>query len=169
MLLETLQLPFPGQIILLIFWTGLVSIFRHSSKIDYVTAFRGFHAATIQIAHGTAFDTLSEGLKSAYLAWVQAPHLGSIRLIANIPAFSIVVFITYLVYIGIYQTKMAGNIMVLLKIAILLVVIGAGSFYINPKNWTPFAPNGIGGVLKGVAGVFFAYIGFDAISTTAEE
>lgn len=138
-------------------------------SIDYVTAFRGFHAATIQIAHGTAFDTLSEGLKSAYLAWVQAPHLGSIRLIANIPAFSIVVFITYLVYIGIYETKMAGNIMVLLKIAILLVVIGVGSFYINPKNWTPFAPNGIGGVLKGVAGVFFAYIGFDAISTTAEE
>lgn len=136
---------------------------------DYVTAFRGFHAATLQIAHGTALDSLSEGLKSAYLAWVQAPHLGSIRLIANIPAFGIVVFITYLVYIGIYETKMAGNIMVLLKIAILLVVIGVGSFYINPKNWTPFAPNGIGGVLKGVAGVFFAYIGFDAISTTAEE
>jgi amino acid transporter len=64
---------------------------------------------------------------------------------------------------------MASNIMVLLKVAILLVVIGVGSFYIDPKNWTPFAPNGIGGVLKGVAGVFFAYIGFDAISTTAEE
>jgi len=136
---------------------------------DYVTAFRGFHGATLQIAHGTAFDSLSEGLKSAYLAWVQAPHLGNIRLIANIPAFGIVVFITGLVYIGIYETKMASNIMVLLKIVILLVVIGVGSFYINTKNWTPFAPNGIGGVLKGVAGVFFAYIGFDAISTTAEE
>jgi amino acid transporter len=64
---------------------------------------------------------------------------------------------------------MASNTMVLLKIAILLVVIGVGSFYINPRNWNPFAPNGVGGVLKGVAGVFFAYIGFDAISTTAEE
>jgi amino acid transporter len=138
-------------------------------SIDYVTAFRGFHTATIQIAHGTKFDTLSEGLKSAYFAWANAPHLGSFKLIANIPAFGIVVFITYLVYIGIYETKMAGNIMVLLKIAILLLVIGVGSFYINPKNWIPFAPNGIGGVLKGVAGVFFAYIGFDAISTTAEE
>jgi amino acid transporter len=98
-----------------------------------------------------------------------APHLGNFRLIADIPAFSIVVFITYLVFIGIYETKMASNIMVLLKVAILMLVIGVGSFYVDPKNWSPFAPNGIGGVLKGVAGVFFAYIGFDAISTTAEE
>jgi amino acid transporter len=59
--------------------------------------------------------------------------------------------------------------MVLLKIGILLLVIGCGAFYINPDNWHPFAPNGITGVLKGVSGVFFAYIGFDAISTTAEE
>jgi APA family basic amino acid/polyamine antiporter len=81
----------------------------------------------------------------------------------------IVVFITWLVYKGIYETKMAGNIMVLVKIGILMLVIAVGSFYIDPKNWSPFAPNGIGGVLKGVSGVFFAYIGFDAISTTAEE
>ena len=59
--------------------------------------------------------------------------------------------------------------MVLLKIGILLLVIGVGAFYVNPENWHPFAPNGITGVLKGVSGVFFAYIGFDAISTTAEE
>ena len=56
-----------------------------------------------------------------------------------------------------------------LKIAILLLVIGIGAFYVNPENWSPFAPNGITGVLKGISGVFFAYIGFDAISTTAEE
>jgi amino acid transporter len=59
--------------------------------------------------------------------------------------------------------------MVLLKVVILLVVIAVGSFYIDPANWSPFAPNGLTGVLKGVAGVFFAYIGFDAISTTSEE
>jgi len=100
---------------------------------------------------------------------MNAPHLGSIRIIADIPAFGITVFITYLVYVGIYETKLAGNTMVLLKLVVLMVVIGVGSFYVDPKNWSPFAPNGIGGVLKGVAGVFFAYIGFDAISTTAEE
>jgi APA family basic amino acid/polyamine antiporter len=59
--------------------------------------------------------------------------------------------------------------MVLLKLSILLMIIGVGSFWVNPGNWDPFAPNGISGVLKGVSGVFFAYIGFDAISTTAEE
>jgi len=59
--------------------------------------------------------------------------------------------------------------MVLIKISILLLIIIVGSFYIDPGNWSPFAPNGISGVLKGVSGVFFAYIGFDAISTTAEE
>jgi amino acid transporter len=57
----------------------------------------------------------------------------------------------------------------LLKITLLLLVVGVGAFYVKPENWSPFAPNGIGGVLKGVSGVFFAYIGFDAISTTAEE
>ncbi len=138
-------------------------------SVDFLSAVRGHHAAVAQLAHGISFSTLSDNLRDAYLAWTQAPHIGNLRLIANIPAFGIVVFITYLVYIGIYETKMASNIMVLLKVAILLVVIGVGSFYINPKNWSPFAPNGIGGVLKGVAGVFFAYIGFDAISTTAEE
>lgn len=138
-------------------------------SVDYLSAARGYHTAVAQLAHGVSGSTLSENLREAYLAWSQAPHIGNFKLIADIPAFSIVVFITYLVYIGIYETKMASNIMVLLKVAILLVVIGVGSFYINPKNWSPFAPNGIGGVLKGVAGVFFAYIGFDAISTTAEE
>ena len=59
--------------------------------------------------------------------------------------------------------------MVLLKLVILMVVIGVGAFYVTPANWSPFAPNGVGGVLRGVSGVFFAYIGFDAISTTAEE
>ncbi len=138
-------------------------------SVDFLSAIRGHHAAIAQLAHGTSFSALPDNLRDAYLAWMQAPHIGNFRFIANIPAFGIVVFITWLVYIGIYETKMASNIMVLLKVAILLVVIGVGSFYVDPKNWSPFAPNGIGGVLKGVAGVFFAYIGFDAISTTAEE
>jgi amino acid transporter len=59
--------------------------------------------------------------------------------------------------------------MVLVKIGVLLLVIGVGAFYVRPENWTPFAPNGVSGVLKGVSAIFFAYIGFDAISTTAEE
>jgi len=59
--------------------------------------------------------------------------------------------------------------MVVIKLAVILLVIAVGVFYIDMKNWTPFAPEGMSGVLKGVSAVFFAYIGFDAISTTAEE
>jgi basic amino acid/polyamine antiporter, APA family len=166
-----------GNIAVAISWsdyfTGLLSgigiHFPTFLCVDYLSAARGFHAATLQLVHGATLGSLSNNLQQAFMAWSQAPHLGNFRLIANIPAFGIVVFITWLVYVGIYETKMAGNIMVLLKLAILILIIGVGSFYVNPKNWSPFAPNGIGGVLKGVAGVFFAYIGFDAISTTAEE
>jgi len=137
--------------------------------IDYLSAAKGFKLATEQLQSGVTLASLDTNLREAYQAWVLAPHIGSIRFIADIPALGIVVFITWLVYKGIYETKMAGNIMVLIKIGILMLVIAVGSFYIDPKNWSPFAPNGIGGVLKGVSGVFFAYIGFDAISTTAEE
>jgi len=137
--------------------------------IDYLSAAKGFKLATEQLQSGVALADLDSGLKEAYQAWVSAPRFGNIRLIADVPALGIVVFITYLVYKGIYETKMASNIMVLIKIGILLLVIAVGSFYVDPENWSPFAPNGIGGVLKGVSGVFFAYIGFDAISTTAEE
>jgi len=137
--------------------------------IDYLSASRGFKEASLLMAQGTGFSALPGELAEAYRAWNTAPSIGGFRLIADIPAFAIVIFITWLVYRGIRESKRASNIMVLLKLAILLMVIGVGAFYVNPANWSPFAPNGIGGVLKGVSGVFFAYIGFDAISTTAEE
>ncbi len=137
--------------------------------IDYLSASRGFKEASLLMAQGTGFSALPGELAEAYRAWNTAPSIGGFRLIADIPAFAIVIFITWLVYRGIRESKRASNIMVLLKLAILLMVIGVGAFYVNPANWSPFAPNGIGGVLQGVSGVFFAYIGFDAISTTAEE
>ncbi|GAB1404731.1 amino acid permease [Lentimicrobium sp.] len=137
--------------------------------IDYLSASRGFNEASQLLAGGALLTELPGELAEAYQAWITAPSPGGFRLIADIPAFGIVVFITWLVYRGIRESKRASNIMVLLKLTILLLVIAVGAFYVNPENWSPFAPNGIGGVLKGVSGVFFAYIGFDAISTTAEE
>jgi basic amino acid/polyamine antiporter, APA family len=166
-----------GNIAVAISWsgyfTGLMSgLGMHIPEflcVDYLSAARGFREASALIAGGLPFDKLNSGLQEAMLAWQSAPMIGGVRLVADIPAFGIVVFITWLVYKGIYETKVAGNIMVILKLAILMLVIGVGSFYVDPKNWSPFAPNGVVGVLKGVSGVFFAYIGFDAISTTAEE
>ena len=136
---------------------------------DYVTAFRGYYDGAAAIAHGSSLAQLAPAIQKSYLAWMNSPVVGGVHIIANIPAFSIVVLISFLVYIGIYETKVVGNAMVILKVIVLLLVIGVGSFYIKPGNWSPFAPHGLTGVLKGVSGVFFAYIGFDAISTTAEE
>jgi len=166
-----------GNIAVAISWSGYFVGLLHGLNIhipdflaiDYLSAAKGFKLASEQIQSGVAPAALDSNLREAYNAWISAPRLGGIRLIADIPALGIVFFITWLVYKGIYETKMAGNIMVLIKIGILLLVIAVGSFYVDPGNWSPFAPNGIGGVLKGVSGVFFAYIGFDAISTTAEE
>ncbi|MEI6277394.1 MAG: amino acid permease [Prolixibacteraceae bacterium] len=136
---------------------------------DYLTASRGYHEALLLIQKGTSLAELSPVLNEAYRAWTLAPQLFNFRIIADIPAFMIVVLITWICYIGIRESKRANNAMVLLKIGVLILVIAAGAFYVDPANWTPFAPNGLPGVLKGVSGVFFAYIGFDAISTTAEE
>jgi basic amino acid/polyamine antiporter, APA family len=136
---------------------------------DYLTALRGYNTVIKALSNGELLTNLSLSLQDAYHAWISAPVIGSFRLIADMPALGIVVLITWICYIGIRESKIANNIMVLLKIGILLLVIGVGAFYVNPENWQPFAPDGIKGVLKGVSGVFFAYIGFDAISTTAEE
>ncbi|MEO8886072.1 MAG: amino acid permease [Mucilaginibacter sp.] len=136
--------------------------------MDYFSAFRGHEHLQALTASGHLAD-ITDRMRAEALAWTTAPGFNNIKLIANIPALVIVILITYLVYIGIRETKKATNAMVYLKIGIVLAVIVIGFFYVTPANWHPFLPNGFSGVMKGVSGVFFAYIGFDAISTTAEE
>ena len=137
--------------------------------MDYLSASRGFLKAQVLLSEGIDFKALPDNLKAMVLAWNSAPQIGGVRIIADLPALLITLSITCLVYIGIKETKNAGNAMVLLKVIVVIMVIVVGAFYITPANWSPFAPNGVTGVLKGVSAVFFAYIGFDAISTTAEE
>ena len=136
--------------------------------MDYFSAFKGNQAIQQLTASGHAAD-ITERIKAEALAWSTAPSIGGIKLIANLPALIIVALITYLVYIGIRETKKVTNAMVMLKVGVVIAVIALGFFYVTPANWHPFMPNGFSGVMKGVSGVFFAYIGFDAISTTAEE
>ena len=137
--------------------------------MDYLSASRAHDQASKLILSGGNILSLPDKVKYAAEAWVTAPAIGNIRFIADIPALGIVFLITYLVYIGIKETKRATNLMVYLKIAVVIGIILIGFFYISPANWDPFLPNGFSGMMKGVSGVFFAYIGFDAISTTAEE
>jgi amino acid transporter len=138
-------------------------------QMDYLSASKGFDEAQAILAKGGDFSSLTPQLMDAYQAWMSAPRLGSFHLVLDIPALFIIVLITWLVYRGIKESRNASNAMVIIKLAVILLVIAVGVFYVDMKNWSPFAPEGIGGVLKGVSAVFFAYIGFDAISTTAEE
>ena len=138
-------------------------------QMDYLTAHNGFNDATALMKSGKTFENLTDGLKSAYTAWTTSPTLGGFHFVADLPALFIIVLITMLVYRGMKESRNASNLMVVVKLCIILLVIAVGVGYIDTANWKPFAPNGVGGILKGVSAVFFAYIGFDAISTTAEE
>ncbi len=98
-----------------------------------------------------------------------APHIGSIPILINIPAAVIVLLITWLLLLGVRESARANNIMVGVKLIVLTLFVIVGAMHINPQNYQPFAPNGWTGIHHGAAIVFFAYIGFDAISTAAEE
>ncbi|MGV3708510.1 MAG: amino acid permease, partial [Gemmatimonas sp.] len=98
-----------------------------------------------------------------------APRIGPIPILVNIPAFSIVMVVTWLLMRGARESTRVNNIMVVVKLAVLALFVIVGGMHINPDNYKPFAPNGFTGIHQGAAIVFFAYIGFDAISTAAEE
>ena len=110
-------------------------------------------------------------------AWNYAPVVGGLRIIFDLPALVINVLITMLVYTGVKESRNFSNVMVILKLCIVTLVIVVGAGYVNVDNWHPlndagvpsFMPNGFSGVMTAVSGVFFAYIGFDAISVMAEE
>jgi len=137
--------------------------------MNYSDAHAGFLEVFEKLKLGVQLSSLDPMLQSKYLAWVNAPQIAGLHFICNIPAFSIVCLITYITYIGIKESRNSANLMVGLKLIVIFMVIVLGAFYVKPGNWHPFMPNGLGGILKGTAAVFFAYIGFDAISTTAEE
>ena len=99
----------------------------------------------------------------------RAPHIAGIPILINVPAFAIVMLITWLLLRGVRESARANNIMVAVKLIVLALFIVVGMMHINTANYHPFAPNGFKGIHQGAAIVFFAYIGFDAISTAAEE
>ena len=131
----------------------------------------------LTIGHQTAKMMFNEAVANhtniSNLVYSTAPEFLGIKLIFNLPAFIIVILITILAYIGINESRKSANFMVGLKIVVLIFIAIIGTWFIFSNhtfsNWSPFLPNGMSGVLKGVSAVFFAYIGFDAISTTAEE
>lgn len=171
-----------GNIAVAISWSDYFTAFLKQYGVhfpdyfamDFLTAKRGYAAATDYLNRGLSLDAaaangLSQTILDGYSAYIHAPHVFGIPMVMDIPALCITAFVTVITYIGIRESKRIANLMVLLKIGVVLLVIAIGSYYVKPENWVPFAPEGVSGVLKGISGVFFAYIGFDAISTTAEE
>ncbi len=141
-------------------------------SIDFLSAYRSYHQVQASLLHGDTLAALSvtdPTLIRYSQAWLDAPRLGNLPLILNLPALGITFLVTWIAYLGIQESKRASNVLVSIKVMVILLVIILGAFYIHPGNWVPFAPHGLGGVFKGASAVFFAYIGFDALSTTAEE
>lgn len=175
-----------GNITVAISWsdyfTGLLSAIRIPAiglnnginlpdwmTMDYLTAYNGHQHAEALINAGKSYANLDPAVRISNNAWMTAPTIGSFHVVADLPALGIIILITWLVYRGMKESKNASNAMVVVKLAVILLVLSVGVFYVDTANWHPFAPNGVSGILKGVSAVFFAYIGFDAISTTAEE
>src|SRR4051812_14333667 len=142
----------------------------------------------VAISWGDYFKTLTRGLldlpvwlttgyRTALLSsdpgvhglLVSAPRFLGIPVLINVPAFAIVMVITWLLLRGVRESARANNVMVVVKLLALALFVGVGMTKIDPANYHPFAPNGFAGIHHGAAIVFFAYIGFDAISTAAEE
>ncbi len=136
---------------------------------DYRSAFQAARqVAELQAAHGDLATLGATTLRDAQ-AWQAAPHLLGLPIIFNLPALLIVALITWVLVRGIRETASFNTTFVVLKLVIIGFFLGLGAFYVAPENWTPFAPNGFRGVSSAAAIIFFAYIGFDAVSTAAEE
>ena len=143
----------------------------------------------VAISWGDYFTTLLRGIGVTLPVWLttgyrtallssdpqthallqSAPSFAGIPILVNLPAFGIVMAITWLLLRGARESTTANNIMVVIKLAALTLFVVVGATHINTANYHPFAPNGFTGIHQGAAIVFFAYIGFDAISTAAEE
>ncbi|MBL7934270.1 MAG: amino acid permease [Bacteroidia bacterium] len=151
-----------GNIYVAFSWSGyfvnLIESFGLHMPVWLTNNYSDSHQAFID---GTA-SKLSE-------AWNTAPVIAGVRFIIDLPAVMINILVTWLVYVGTKESRNASNVMVIIKLAIILLVIIVGATYVDIDNWTPFMPNQFSGVMAGVSGVFFAYIGFDAVSTLAEE
>ncbi len=137
------------------------------------TDFRSAHQAATSLVqvHATHGDAGALGLtllRDAQ-AFADAPRLLGLPLIFNLPAVLIVALLTWILVRGIRESAAANTAMVVLKLGVIVFFLVVGACYVKPEHWTPFAPNGFKGIWSAAAIIFFAYIGFDAVSTAAEE
>ena len=136
---------------------------------DPVTASHSAKAVAEAVASGVDPNTLGRHVVETAAAFDVAPHIFGFPIIFNMPAVLIIALVTWVLVVGVRESALANTWMVIVKLVVLLFFLVIGVRYVRPENWQPFAPNGFEGVWTGASLIFFAYIGFDAISTAAEE
>ncbi len=129
----------------------------------------GFGEKLVLFAQARAGEVAGGSVFRHWEVLQNAPMVGGVPIVFNLLALLVTVFITWLCFVGIKESARANTAMVVVKVVILLAVVVFGVQYVRGENWTPFAPNGWRGIQSGAAIIFFAFIGFDAVSTTAEE
>ncbi|HKR53243.1 MAG TPA: amino acid permease [Chthoniobacterales bacterium] len=151
-----------GNMAVAVSWSGYFVQLCGSAGIKFPLWLVNDHgtATTLLTASGDALDNFSSSA---------LPTIAGHTIAFNLPAIIIVAAVTSLLVYGIRESAGANTIIVIIKTAVVIFVIAFGAFMVNPPNWHPFVPNGFAGVMSGAAIVFFAFIGFDAVSTTAEE
>jgi basic amino acid/polyamine antiporter, APA family len=149
-------------------WSGYFQVLLDGLHV-HLPAWLGTDFRSAMQAAGLDPTKLEGSALRDALAWQTAPQLAGLRVIFNLPAFGIVMLVTWIVLIGIRETARFNTALVIGKLAIVLFFLVLGAMYVRPENWTPFAPNGVKGISSAAAIIFFAYIGFDAVSTAAEE
>jgi APA family basic amino acid/polyamine antiporter len=158
-----------GNVAVAIAWSGYFESILRSVGIDLpYWLVHGYGDVMQQLGKATAEANVAR-IAELNAAIACAPHVYGRAVLLNIPAVAIVAFITWILVRGVRESARVNNWMVLVKLLVLALFLVVGAFHVDPKNWTPFAPNGWKGIHQGAAIVFFAYIGFDAISTAAEE
>ena len=124
---------------------------------------------TVAVGWSGYFQRILAGFGLHLPVWMTASPWAMDGAVINLPAAIIVLFITGLLVVGVRESARFNAVMVAIKLAAVLFFIAAGATFVKPENWSPFMPYGFSGVMAAAAVVFFAYIGFDAVSTTAEE
>jgi basic amino acid/polyamine antiporter, APA family len=166
-----------GNVAVAVSWSGYFQEFMHGIGwdiptwlgTDYRAAAKAAKEVAAAVAAGTDLTTIAGAVRFSAEAWSSAPQVFGIPIIFNLPAFLIVALITWVLVKGIKESANFTTVMVVLNLGILAFFVVVGAFYVKPSNWTPFAPHGFAGISSAAAIIFFAYIGFDAVSTAAEE
>jgi len=159
-------------------WSGYMVSFLHDFGIDIPTALTAASGSVLVNVPDLGWQQLTDNLRNALLTkGINADMLPQVTAIINLPAMFIIALLTLLLVIGIRESANFNNIMVIVKVSVIILFIAIGAAFVSSGNWHPFIPKNTGewghfgwsGILRGAGVIFFAYIGFDAVSTAAQE